>query len=274
VPIGTPTSIGSATNSGGGGTTLAITTTGAVSIGDHVILGIGHEVNSAITSVVDTRSNTWQQDNTRSESTNVANVKIWSCKVTTAIQTSDTITITFTSGQTTREAHAFSVSGLASSSWLDQIGGANGFGAAPSGVTPATTQADELVFGVVRYDNAADTFTAGSGFTELTAVSTASDTTSFEYKIVAATGAQTINGTFGGNQSFALAGATYKGGSVPIEKTLTYATETDAAQALTWSKTYQSSWGDLGIEYGMMPFSGETIVDSGRRRYSLPPMSP
>jgi hypothetical protein len=208
--IGVPTSIGSNTASDGGGTSLVITTTAGVSVGDHVILGIGHEVNSAITSVVDTRGNTWQEDNSRTESTNVANARVWSCRVTTAIQTSDTITITFTSGQTTREAHAFKVSGLASSSWLDQIGGANGFGSSPSGATPATTVADELVFVAVRYDNAADTFTAGSGFTELTAVSTAADTTSFEYKIVSATGAQTLNGTFGGNQSFALAGATYE----------------------------------------------------------------
>jgi hypothetical protein len=68
--------------------------------------------------------------------------------------------------------------------------------------------------------------------------------------------------------------------STAIEKTLTPATSTNTAQALTFTQgiVYESSWGDLGIEYGMLPFAGETTVPeepgAERRRYSLPPMSP
>jgi hypothetical protein len=61
-----------------------------------------------------------------------------------------------------------------------------------------------------------------------------------------------------------------------IVKTLSAATETNTAQPLSvGGLIYETSWDALGIEYGMLPFSGETIPgESGRRRYSLPPMSP
>jgi hypothetical protein len=67
---------------------------------------------------------------------------------------------------------------------------------------------------------------------------------------------------------------TYSG---TISMTLTPATQTNAAQALSFTQggtIYENSWGDMGIEWGLMGIEGETILTTDRRRFVLPPMSP
>lgn len=78
---------------------------------------------------------------------------------------STTVTATVTGGPATLRWGIHEYSGLATSSTLDKTHSANGVGtAADSGATATTTQADELLFGVLDC-GAGCTATAGSGYT-------------------------------------------------------------------------------------------------------------
>jgi hypothetical protein len=102
------------------------------------------------------------------------------------VSTTGTCTVTLTVAGSNFRGEMMEVSGLASSSPLDQTTKASGTSATPSSGSVTTTQADELLFGVVGTDGG-NTFAAGSGYTLREA--NLDVALQIEYQIVAATGA-------------------------------------------------------------------------------------
>jgi large repetitive protein len=108
------------------------------------------------------------------------------------------------------------VTGLAAPS-LDKVNGANNASASPSvSTTVATAEADEIAFGVFVENLTSDSFTQGAGWTKLQSQQCGTTNVFLlaEYKILAATGVQTANGSFAASQSWAAAIATYEAAAI------------------------------------------------------------
>ncbi len=97
------------------------------------------------------------------------------------------------------------------SGWLDKSAQGTGTSTAPSkAASPTTTVPSELVIGAFGVANNS-TFTAGTGYTKLTSAASASALgVHLTYKVVAATGPQTANGTVATSGAWAAQLATYK----------------------------------------------------------------
>lgn len=102
-------------------------------------------------------------------------------------------------------------SGIATASPLDRTISAQGTSTAPSsGATATTTQADELVIGLVGWAGATSTASLGAGYTNLGQVALANASTAVESKVVAATGAQTAAMALAASRDWAAICATFK----------------------------------------------------------------
>lgn len=124
--------------------TVGVTTT----VGNHLILRCLSSNTARTLGVTDSKGNTWQVDRTGSATAPVTYSA--SAKITSALVSSDTITITWTGGSATTAAWVIEVSGLATSSWYDQGADAAGTStAADSGATGTLAQADNFVVGQV-----------------------------------------------------------------------------------------------------------------------------
>jgi hypothetical protein len=128
-----------------------------------VIVACHHDSNTSTVTVTDSRSNTWQNDlyNSALGAGNLTAIR--SSFLTTGIQAADTITATFGTSTTNMAIVAYKVSGMATSSWLDQTLATADQAATttPSSGNVTTTQAAELLFGAVGHDTTATT-TAGT----------------------------------------------------------------------------------------------------------------
>jgi hypothetical protein len=139
---------------------------------------------------------------------------IFSARVTTALTTGNTITVSFGSSIRYKNASAFSVSGLIASP-KDQAATATGTNTTPSvGPTATTSQANELIIGAFGLDvsSGSPTFTAGANYTMLPANVVSGAWGIYpEYQIVNATGAYSASGTWsGGVRDWSAAIVTYK----------------------------------------------------------------
>ena len=220
-PANSPVSIGTATSTTSG-TTLATTTTSAVAVNQAVIVAVAMDPTNVTVTVSDTGGNTYNLDEDITNGTLTRGVRtlVFSARVTTALASGATITVTFSSAVVGKASSAYSVGGLAVVSMRDKAAGAGSSGsstAASSGATATTLQANELVFGAIGVEETTTTATtltaSGSGFTALTGAGTASTTgvrTLPEYEIVSATGAYTASGTLSQARSNATAVVTYK----------------------------------------------------------------
>jgi hypothetical protein len=265
------------TFNGSNATTVDLTTGASVASG--ACIAVLFNANQSITSVTDQVGNTYVLEFTQSNGG--ANACIAHCVNATALPSGNWIRVTIGSaGRVIMGAASFT--GVATSSVLDQENGRNQFAALgwdSNNIT--TTNNDDLILGVCAMGGAVGTSTPGTNYTELHDLDNGISSMTSVYRIVAATLTTSANGTWtnatGSDQATAVISLKAAAGT-PISKTLTPALETDAAQALGFTQggvVYENSWGDMGIEYGMLPFSGENFpLPSGRRRYSLPPMSP
>lgn len=94
---------------------------------------------------------------------------------------------------------------------LDVFVSALGSDAAPSsGPTAVTTQANELVVGIVSFDATATTVALGSGYSNLNYVNAESASTGMESKMVTSTGAQAATFTLGEARLWIAATVTFK----------------------------------------------------------------
>jgi hypothetical protein len=247
MPIGTPITLGTPVQASGSATTIALTTSAASPAGSYVLLTVVCDDAQTVSSATDSNGNTYTVGATQVDPG--SNIRITRLRAPSAAQLNSASTITVTFSATT-----------------------------PNRMLSATN-ADDLLYASSVSVIGNPTNTATGSFTELHDWTLSGGQVSVcdEYQIVSATGTYTATGTWSGaagSRRLANVISAYKADATG-GITLTPATSVNAAQALSYSKTYQSSWGDLGIEYGMLPFSGENFTGaSSRRRYSLPPMSP
>src|SRR5262249_61324416 len=102
-------------------------------------------------------------------STNGVRTVILSSRITTALTTTDSITINFPSA-VAKAAAAYKVAGLVTSGTiLDKTHTGTGSGDSPdSGLTATTSQNDESLIGATGVENKNASLTAGSGYTTMT----------------------------------------------------------------------------------------------------------
>jgi hypothetical protein len=221
MPIGTPVNLGSSAIFDAGSTSINLPIVGSVAVGEKILVFAGTvTASTTVTNVTDTGSNTYTVD-VSANATQNACFFISSAECTTALEDTfaDAITVTFSGSRTNRLIAAVKVSGLATSNAFDKSATSNGtVNTWTSSATPATTQADEIVVGGCTYNAAsASSNTPDTGLTEIHDFGTSDFVFLFsEYKIVSATGAQTVSGT-GTNvsQVWNAAAATYKASSPP-----------------------------------------------------------
>lgn len=241
--MNTPVSLGRAFASNNA-TSVTITGVNA-DVGDLVIVDAGNDGGHVPTGVTDSAGNAYAADVTPLFLADNYAPGRFSCVVTSAL-VNGTITVAFAgiSGIWDKWAAAVKVAPVVA--WdenrVDQVSRNTGSGTAwSSGATPATTEADELVYGLAQHapTSAANTSTPAAGYTEVFDVnnSTWSKYTS-AYKVVSATGAQTASGTWTASGGWAAYVVTYKeqATSGPQQVSIVAAAEADAAQPVAVSK--------------------------------------
>jgi len=209
--------------------------------GNLLVLSAVTSGSRTISSIVDSRSNTYATADLAAFGTSCTGFVAYSM-LTTSLQVGDTITITWSS--TANSAVNISEwSGIATSSPLDQHTnnnsiGTNSVSTFSVGPTGTTAQADELVIAAFGYVGS-NSGTAGSGYTLLTRVQSTGTNRSVhaEYQIVAATGAQTatmdINVASSGGTGMAIATFKAAAGGTPATANAGVATATGTAYAAT-----------------------------------------
>lgn len=200
-------------------TTCAITVTQAVPIGDSVLVAAGCSRTGVTATCADSRGNTYTPDKNQT-GTGSSSFSILSAPVTVALQIGDTITVTFSSANTSSNANMAIAGTHAGLLTIDKTAGALGSSTNwSSGATVTTTQTNEVCFGGSFNNASADgTSTGTGGYTNVAAINdSAVGALGFNltavYLTVAATGAQTATGTWsatGASQDTKSAVATYK----------------------------------------------------------------
>ena len=222
--ITTPVGIGNNGYANGSSATgsIAISVSPAVAVNNTVIVAITlYDTISRTVTVTDSSGNSYANNANVLDSSDTRTL-VFSAPVTTALTTSSTITVSFSTAAYYVNASALSVGGLVASSPADKSATSTGTSTTPSvGPTATTSQASELLIGAFGLDISSGTpsFTAGSGYTALTANLISGAWGIYpEYQIVNATGAYSATGTFsGGVQDWAAAIVTYK--AIPINAT-------------------------------------------------------
>lgn len=192
MPIGTPTSIGSA-NDFGSATSLVITTTATATVSSRITVeACGTET---ITGVVDSAGNTYALD--RQHANGACRITIASAPVTTQLGSGGTITVSYAAGSFANMAAAQTTTGIATSSAVDQANSNTQFSAATwdSGNVNTTT-ADDLLIGCSAVFGTATTSTAGGGATELFDAQSGGNSFTSVYRILSATGTFNATGTW------------------------------------------------------------------------------
>jgi hypothetical protein len=187
------------------GTSLAITTSIAVSNGDDILVAVATDPNSSlVVSVSDAAGNSYSQ--VGSTVINSGNVRtyLFAAYDVNSMASGSAITVTSSPAVTARVAVAALFRGLDDSSPLDRTASATGSSNAPSsGASGTTAQADELLIGVVATEgpngDAAGTwdgsFTAGPRLGSTGGTDDTNLTISLGYRIVSATGSYTASKT-------------------------------------------------------------------------------
>lgn len=194
----------------------------AVPAGDTLLLCAGGESSSTLSSVSDSRGNTWAVDGTINNGI-AAHVGFAHCHVTTALQAGDTVTVTEGTARSSLNIAIHQFTSLDTSQAVDKAAGGTGTSTTPAtAATATTTQANELLYACFTINDQAKTgltVTAGTGFTRLTYITTTRGSADrglvAEYQFVNATDAQT--GTLTLNQSLPYAAmiGTYKALTTP-----------------------------------------------------------
>ncbi len=230
---------------GFGPSSVDIPITADVTAGNSVIVTFlwGGLSSGETTSCTDSQGNSYSVDVNEYYSGAGLYTIVCSAHNVSAIGTSDTITLTFSSGTYGVSATVHEFSGLAAVATLDQVASNNGSSATPSsGSTATTTQAEELLVGAIGVSGPpTDSFTPGSGYTALSSVGFTgvwNGTIRPEYRIVSATGSYQADGTLGTSSGWAAGIATYKAAAATINVTVS---------------------GTLYSDEGTTPLSGQTV---------------
>lgn len=197
---------------------VPVTTTSAVSVGTTLVGTLALEAGSGALptlTVSDTHGNTYTVDKQIINATNIS-VSVFSCRVTTAINSGDTITLSASNGTRIRWAITIQAYDDILNPRIDQTASAIGTTASPNaGTTATTTNANELIYAGFGWTAGSNqTFTAGSGYTASTQVNASPGSANrsgiSEWKYVTLTGTQNPTGTLSASSSWAGATVTYK----------------------------------------------------------------
>jgi len=208
----TPTfvgNIGTATRSGAGNSSTTITVgLSGVTGGNSILVAFASSTVGGVVGCSDTKGNTYHVDADRIGGAGRAT--ICSAHNVTALVSGDQITVSYPGFSGNSSATANEFSGLAHSLTLDQTSTAIGNSGAPnSGLTPPTTQSDELLYGAVVYSGTnAATFTPAAGFT-LTNPDLTGRRLASLFDTVTATGSFSAGGTLTSQNQWAALIATY-----------------------------------------------------------------
>ncbi len=212
---------------GFGPSSVDIPITANVTAGNSVIVTFlwGGWSSAETTSCTDSQGNSYSVDVNEYYSGAGLYTIVCSAHNVSALGTSDTITLTFSSGTYGVSATVHEFSGLAAVATLDQVASNNGSSATPSsGNTATTTQAEELLVGAIGVSGPpTDSFTPGSGYTALSSVGFTgvwNGTIRPEYRIVSATGSYQADGTLGTSRGWAAGIATYKAAAATTNVTV------------------------------------------------------
>lgn len=183
--------------------TLVITLTAGAPVGSLVTVGIGADDNFAVTGVTDSRGNTYGVVSSAA----AANIsaELWASNVTTALQSGDTITVTWGGSNPDRAATATAWDGIKTSSPVDRTS-ANAAKSTNcnSGDTLTTQQDVELAVGCFHFKEAStDIVSRDNGFTAASYGSTASWCLATQFKILMTTQVVQSKATLGGGRDYA-----------------------------------------------------------------------
>src|SRR5262245_4635013 len=206
------------------GTTLAVTNAGAtIPVGSTVIVTVAMNPVAGTISCADSAGNTYSLDvnATNGSGTDGVRAALFSTRVTSAIPTGGTITVTHPSDDR-RAMVVMQTAGLLSPNPLDQTANGTGSGTVVSSGNVTTTVADELLVGAVAAESKKDTLLIpGAGFTQLhsensgTAGGQTNNVTTYAiYQIVTATGTYAGGGTLTQSRVWVAPFATYKASPV------------------------------------------------------------
>jgi hypothetical protein len=204
--------VGTTTRNTSGNSSITTTVASAgVAAGHSVIVAITASTFGGVVACSDTKGNSYSIN---ADVTGSGRLFICSAHNVTALTSSDTITATYPSFSGISTASANEFSGLASAGAVDRTSTASGNSANPSsGTTATTTQASEVLFGAIAYNNT-PTFAAGGGYNVVGQViggSGAGQKNLYpEYQIVSSTGGYAATGTMTPGQQWWAAIVTYK----------------------------------------------------------------
>jgi hypothetical protein len=218
-----------ASTTSGTGTLTTSAFAGSTTTGNLIVVGVSFDSGTlnTVTAVSDSKSNTYTKildlDGTQ-------DVTLWYAQNITG-GASHTVTVTFNSGAGAALGFvAQEFTGIASSSSLDKSVIAQGTSTTPaSGNTAATTQADELVVGVLGFSSTSTSITLGSGYSNLGSVTGTNLSAALESKVVAATGAQSAGATLGASRAWCMGVATFKAASTAAVTATTTSSNTVTA---------------------------------------------
>jgi hypothetical protein len=260
--------------------TLVVTLTGAVPVGDLIVLGITGNGNGQLTSVVDSKGNAWNLDN---NTTSTTGGQVASVVVTTAMVAGDTITLNGTTAITSRQAIAAQFTGVSPSGWFDKLASTSNTSTTPnSGLTPATSQANEIVVGLIEpvTATAASITAADATFTEIGSGDGAGSSRSIKmyYKVVNTVGTQSVSGTLSTSVAWRATTTTYRGGFVegvpttPIVATdatgvsVSESTSLAITRAITATETNSLSVSDISNVSSTLPGNESIAVSVSESR--------
>jgi len=197
----------------------------AAPAGTRIILAVTTNPNTAVTgyTATDSKGNTWTQRSLQVHATsNNSDLGILECLVTTALTTSDIITVGNTSSLRSPAIWIVLAEGFDDlSGGFDVQASATGTSTAPaSGATGTAAQNGELVFGAVGFTGN-PTFTTGAGFTgpaggQLNTTSTLRGL-GVEWQYVNAAGTRSAGGTLSTSQGWCAAAAAFEQGAAALQ---------------------------------------------------------
>jgi RHS repeat-associated protein len=279
-PIQFVKEIGPATTTGSTATLAITAPTSGVAAGETLIVLAGKASTTANT-VTDSKGNTYVSDFS-SFANGSTNIAIFSGRITTALTSTDTITVTFASATANPAvAYALEFSGIAAPpNKTDKVAaGKKATGTAVStNTTTATDRPTELVlagFGA----SLNNTFTAGSGFTKEPTAGSATvggKTLAIhgEWRVVTTQGTQSASGTLSTSAAWASGLVTYHADvTAPSQPTGLSPTVTPGTATLTWT----ASSDDTAVAHyhvyrsttsGFTPGAGNEIGQTTRTSYT------
>lgn len=203
-------------NNGSGISSIQITNSGsATTVGNHVIVAImGHASDRTVT-VADDAGNTYQSDKHGTAGGSGPFITVLSAKQASSLASGAKLTLTFTGGTMNAvQVVAYEYSGLAATSWLDQVNAGTATSNAANSGNVITTTAAELLFGVVGWENSsASSATGWTKVDEFDNVLSTSKSMLTEENIVSATGTYAATATLVSSPLWCAVAVTYKAAS-------------------------------------------------------------